>query len=719
MRRSSRRRSTQPPLCTVVLAVLCGVPLTALLHGDEWPRPPSGEVRLASGRVVDYTIHFDRNSLRDSLRVGDALIALTSSGALLRFELPAVRLVRERIDDEVACIGRGEGEAVLAGLSDGRICRVDAATLELSNVVKLTGAPQWFGWYAARGNRPAGLVVATRQTKPVVRDGRHWNQSFSMIHDLATGKTFALDHVASTFLLDRTGQFWVGADRGEWGGRVARIDSSKGTITVINPPPSREPGEEASWDGVYGFIELADGQVWAYGGTSHFGLNEGQITRVDDGEARALVSFSSHANVPQPEPDPSRPSMPITHILEEKGGLLVFSYSNVFRVDKAFKSWRKVATLEIQYRWGRPDAMGAYPAVGAIHPPNRAGEPYLLATIGDGYVLLDGQKAIPRSIPGQLGGYSQFYKITNTSEGVLAFDDGEQFENWRLGPNGWEIVTLAPPLKRDHVVDVEPLENNDETWGESCVLVTPGGMIYTVSGAAAEESDIRITARRIGGKTVPMGREMSALDVYSSFVTADCTLWNAAHYGLRRFQKGRWETVEELPTGDFPESPIEPITSNGPPWLLLDRLRNRLWRLDHGLAGENPRLIRAQVDNDGKALVINDGIPWSDGSLLLATDQGLRAYAPATGKLSQVNLPEPPHPATALVRDGLGRIWLLADKRLWLSESGARTPESFVRVPWVGRGEVSAIASDPQHADGVIAALGSRGVAFVRAAQKR
>ncbi len=54
-----------------------------------------------------------------------------------------------------------------------------------------------------------------------------------------------------------------------------------------------------------------------------------------------------------------------------------------------------------------------------------------------------------------------------------------------------------------------------------------------------------------------------------------------------------------------------------------------------------------------------------------------------------------------------------------MSESGARNPESFVRVPWVGRGEVSAIASDPQHADGVIAALGSRGVAFVRAAQKQ
>jgi hypothetical protein len=293
------------------------------------------------------------------------------------------------------------------------------------------------------------MVVATRQKKAVVRDGKQWNESFSMIHDLATGKTFALDHVGTTFLLDRAGRFWVGADRGDRGGRVARLDLNNGMVTTIEPPPSRERGVQALWQGIYGFIELADGQVWAYGGTSHFGLNEGQITRVDEGETRTLVSFHSHVNVPQPEPDPNRPRMPITHILEEKGGLLVLSYNDVFRVDKSLKSWKEVANLEIQYRWGRPDAVGAYPAVSAIHPPSREGEPYLLATIGDGNVFLDGPKATPRSIPGQLGADAQIYRITNTSEGTLTFEDGNELENWRLGVHGWEIVTLAPPLKRD------------------------------------------------------------------------------------------------------------------------------------------------------------------------------------------------------------------------------------------------------------------------------
>ena len=167
------RVTTAPFVRLVPLVLLGGISVTAILRAAEPPPPASGEVRLASGRVVDFTIHFDRNSLRDSLRVGDGLIALTSSGALLRFELPAVRLASERIDVEVACIGRGQGEAVLAGLPDGRVCRVDLTTLELKEVVKLPAAPHWVGWCEAIANRPAGVIGITRTTRPMERDGEH------------------------------------------------------------------------------------------------------------------------------------------------------------------------------------------------------------------------------------------------------------------------------------------------------------------------------------------------------------------------------------------------------------------------------------------------------------------------------------------------------------------------------------------------------------------
>jgi hypothetical protein len=131
MRKPVDRIVAGPILRSALPAVFCCLSLAAILRGDEWKLPPTAEVRLASGRAVDYAIHFDRNSLDDSVRVGGGLIALTSSGALLRFTLPAIRLARERNDDEVSCIGRGDGQAVLAGLADGRICRVDPATLDI------------------------------------------------------------------------------------------------------------------------------------------------------------------------------------------------------------------------------------------------------------------------------------------------------------------------------------------------------------------------------------------------------------------------------------------------------------------------------------------------------------------------------------------------------------------------------------------------------------
>ncbi len=81
-------------LAVVLLAIAGSVSPIAIVSADEPPAPPTGEVRFENGRVVHYTIHFDRNSLRGSLRVGDNLVAVTSSETLLRFELPAVRLAR-------------------------------------------------------------------------------------------------------------------------------------------------------------------------------------------------------------------------------------------------------------------------------------------------------------------------------------------------------------------------------------------------------------------------------------------------------------------------------------------------------------------------------------------------------------------------------------------------------------------------------------------------
>jgi hypothetical protein len=506
---------------------------------------------------------------------------------------------------------------------------------------------------------------------------------------------------------------------------------SNGTVVEINPLPNPALDGEKAWDGVYGFVERRDGQVSAFGGTSHMGFNSGFITRVDQVPPRALFAFKPPRNDAE-KPDPGLPRLPITHVVDEGDGLLVLSYSDVFRVDPGFTSWKKVATLEINYRWGRPDAVGAYPAVRVVHPPRRAGGAYLFATIGDGYVSLEGPKATARGMPGQLGS-SDIVEIKNTSEGSFFFDSGESDESpmcWRLGANGWEIVSLEPPYEPDPQnakADAE-VEKDLETWGQTRVLVSPDGTIFTVSSTGMSPGT-RTTARRRAGKTERIGRETSTLHPFGSFFTADGMLWSSSDEKLLKFKNGRWETVARLPPEGSPSGP-KPLNQNGPPWLLLDPNRHDLWRFDQGARGGNPGLTSIELREGEKPFLVGDAIPWSEGALLLATDVGLRTYNPTTSKVSRVDLPEPPQPVSVLIRDRRGRLWLAGhdlrreDRRwwggrdLWLCDPATRPLDTFEDVPGFGRNEVYALAPDPSHDDGVIAALGHRGVAFVRAGQK-
>ncbi len=693
----------------ILFVLCCALPLVPVSRADEPAGPPTGEVRLAGGRVIEYTIPFDRNSLQASLRVGNSLIALTSSGALLRFELPKVRLAREHVQaTEVQCLGRGKGAEILAGLADGRICLVNPETLELTEVSKLPAPPVWIGWIQAAGNRPAGLLlVVNGETK-------------STVHDLAAAKTFTVDFLPTAFLLDSTATLWLGADNGEWGGRVTRVDLRKGTITALDPPPSLLPKRRAYWNGIYGFIELRERQVWAFGGTSHMGFNSRNITRLDEDKPRVLLQLETHA-VLEEKPDAPPPALPISHIVEEADSLLIFSYDDVFRVDKALKSWKKAATLTLEYRWGRPDAMGSYPSVRTIHPPLRDGEPYILATRGDGFVLLAGDKATSHSLPGQLSAES-IIRVQNTAQGTLFFeeddrDEGESFPPWTLGSAGWKLASLepkaevAPPKK-----GVEDTEEDPPAEVETRVLVDPSsGEIYTVTGNGKPSGTVT-TSRHPIGKTVVLGRETTSIQPASCFIAAG-TLWCAAYSELKRFENGRWKTVSPLPDAKGRHQ-MSPINTTGPPWLLLDHAYHTLWRFEHGAQAENPQLTRLPLKDGTKLLQTSAAIPWLNGAVLLATDQGLKLYNPTTGTIAKPDFPEPPQQPQVLARDALGRIWLGGENGLWLLDTAAKSLESLEAVPPIGRDRVYSLAPDPHHEDGIVVALGASGVAFLRAPQK-
>ena len=178
------------------------------------------------------------------------------------------------------------------------------------------------------------------------------------------------------------------------------------------------------------------------------GFNSRNVTRVDEGKPRALFELETHAVVEE-KPDDSPPALPISHMIEEKESMLIFSYDDVFRVDKALGSWRQAATLSLEYRWGRPDAVGAYPSVCTVHAPIRDGEPYILATSGDGFVVLADGKATSHGLPGQLS--ARWHHSCSEHRHWHPLLRGRRFGGTRIvstvdmTPAGWAFASLDPP----------------------------------------------------------------------------------------------------------------------------------------------------------------------------------------------------------------------------------------------------------------------------------
>ena len=303
--------------------------------------------------------------------MGDAIIALTESGNLLRLDLATLKLTREWFGPvPVVCLGRGENGAVLAGFVDGRVCRIDPATLALSEVARLPGKPRWVGAAADNAGQPAKtrLVAVVEQTRPVEGNDRRFQATIEVVQDLGSGKTYALDFKKPdgpdrgpvAFLLDRKHRLWLGADNGEWGGWCAYVDFKEGKVHAVPGPEMDEDTRKKLWSGVYGFTELRDGQVWAYGGTVHMGT-DGFIGRVNRGQGEELYrldSFDDH----KPLAD-DRPRLPVTHVIEDPktGAILVVSYSDIYRTDARLAHWAKIHDLEIGYRWADPTRSARIP----------------------------------------------------------------------------------------------------------------------------------------------------------------------------------------------------------------------------------------------------------------------------------------------------------------------------------------------------------------------
>jgi hypothetical protein len=419
-------------LAARLLALGVALLTTPLPGAEPGSGSASGTIRLPSGLAAHYAYHYNRNALRDSRLVGDAIIALTESGNLLRLDLATLKLTREWFGAvRAVCLGRGELGAVLAGFEDGRVCRVDAASLALTEVVRLSGKPRWVEAVAddAGPSAKTRLVAVVEQTRPVERNGRQFQAAIEVVQDLGSGKTYALDFKKPdgpdrgpvAFLVDSRRRLWLGADNGEWGGWCCYVDFKEGKVQTVPGPEIDEDTRNQYWLGIYGFTELRDGQIWAYGGMLHMG-SDGFIGRVDRGRCEGLFRFDGLSD---DKPLPAdRPHLPVTHVIEDPktGAIQVVSFSDIYRTDSKLAHWAKVHVLKIGYRWGRPDALGTYPSVRSVLPIQEPGKAdrLLFTTRMGGFVrLADGKQTNHPVATGQVG-IAYVERIENSAEGVLA-----------------------------------------------------------------------------------------------------------------------------------------------------------------------------------------------------------------------------------------------------------------------------------------------------------
>jgi hypothetical protein len=687
--------------CDAIVPLLGMLTLVAVTRGSE----PSGASKVVVGpewktaeEIVDLptgmkaraTYHFNRNALLAACVTEDGIVAATDSGNLLKFDSKDLRLQQEiRPAAAIALLTKVEGVGILAADTDGRVHRIDPNTLAQTEITKLPGAPQWMvGFHDTRTQKNGVLAAVALPSKETEGEqvelhkfGLERAGSEKLPFPVVKGKI-------SAYFLDRNARLWLGVDAGEWGGWCGSFDLRAGNAARIEPLKGSSP------PGVYGFVELPDGQVWAYGGTMHF-LSSGFIARVDRGKLEMLARFGDDPEV-KPSAPQKLPRYPITHIIADpkSNDLLVFAYLDLFRVDAQLKNWRHVGTVDLRYRWGRPDAMGSYPALRTVSAIGNQSGDLICATALDGLLRIREGQVTQYVVPDQIGDDRIDRILPAAGTSLLV---GEQV--WRHAGTGWQALSLFPSAPPSQF----------EKWREFGVMLdrdrVPVALCRTNSmpGAAAltrwKDGKVEVIASE-GGRS-PVGA------VEEGFATPDGAFWCAGPNRLLRLVDGRWQQVGEAPD-EFLWG-LHVVGPAQPPWVL--HCKDRLYRLTPGKgvadAALTPIPLPAELGE------VHDGLALAPGQILLACKAGLRLFDEKSGKVSECPFPPPQGEVWALCHDGRGRTWL-AGRSVWMVDAERKVHDlgKLARFGAVAH----AIGADSMDAAGTIVALGKRGILFVRAA---
>jgi|WetSurMetagenome_2_1015567.scaffolds.fasta_scaffold27836_3 hypothetical protein len=694
-----------------------------------------GIVKSLAGEQIRYSYHFDHNALKDAVRIGGALIALTESGNLLRFDEGTFSLTAQRIvPGKGVAISLSNERNIFIGTKEGQVFEVDPATLALKRLLKIRGEIIWLtvktegrgpkiiaavnnidnsDWLSARPGEPLDEFFE----RGVKFRNRHKPPFFILIHTAKWEKKIPVSEGGiNAFMLDASDRLWLAEDKGEWGGDCWRVDLDTGTIKHYK-----------DWENILGFLHCRDGRLFAYGGIVHFSLLSGFIARIDKdrldkvchfpdptiqhdlGKTRLKTDSISH-------PPENMPEGPVDRILEDTGdsGFWVLSSHLIYHCDRNFAQWKKIADIGGWFQAGRRASMGNTPTVNQLIE-SKSNPPEFIAVMGmDGLTRISSGKVQNVQIADQIE--SPVVEIWPTSIGTVFLADRYKFEGgWRLSSSGWKKISFSPdrnPLTKlegsynAHWMETEPIADYDNgliSYYESNISPGERGLIKIKADGTKEElgnweeysADKFLGAysgRIIGIKSINANEELKLWDGKS---------WRPG--GENNYE----ENMNWMPV--LSARKYIPLTRAAKFEIFLDAQFGNLLQLQQSRTAYKLQPLNA---NKKKAPIgIYDAVVDKPGWLLAATVTGPVRYNPELDQIKKISAPNTIEEFITLCRDKRGRLWIAGDY-LYVSSDEGKTWTS-VGLPMLSRTQTKRIRMDPNNANGLILAMYDRGLVFL------
>jgi hypothetical protein len=396
-----------------------------------------------------YSYHFDHNALKDCLRIGDILIALTDSGNLLRFDAATLKMTGQQVvHGRGTAVAVGANGSLLVGTLAGRVWKVDPATLAAEPLFETPGEVVWLG------SRPGMIVAAVHgDVEPWPWPGETDKHFMARWRQLEIERGKGLSVVVSqkgrqrvlplerteiftpgSFLLDGQTRLWMGTDKGEWGGEYTELDLRNGKTKTVKTDL-----------GVLGFLRAADGRVLAYGGMSHMWSDNGFIGRVDRGHLENLRQFAKRPEWAAAPPAVAKilrnrsagePDGPIDFVLEDgDAAFWVLSAHALYHVNGDFSQWTKLGDLRARWAGGRAYSVGSTPTVRSLVTGVRAAE--LVAVMGlDGLARIGNDKVEPFAFEGEIE--APIIEVWDSPIGTVLVMSDSLHGAWRLTGGRWQ-----------------------------------------------------------------------------------------------------------------------------------------------------------------------------------------------------------------------------------------------------------------------------------------